>query len=38
METDKKRLIIIDSNALIHRAYHALPPLTTKNGEFFSKP
>jgi len=33
METDKKRLIIIDSNALIHRAYHALPPLTTKNGE-----
>lgn len=29
----KRRLIIIDSNALIHRAYHALPPLTTKNGE-----
>lgn len=28
-----KRLVIIDSNALIHRAYHALPPLTTKNGE-----
>jgi len=28
-----KRLIIIDSNALIHRAYHALPPLTTKSGE-----
>lgn len=32
MEKDKKRLIIIDSNAIIHRAYHALPPLT-KNGE-----
>ena len=31
--SDKKRLIIIDSNSLIHRAYHALPPLTTKSGE-----
>lgn len=29
----KKKLILIDSNALIHRAYHALPPLTTKKGE-----
>jgi len=29
----KKRLVIIDSNALIHRAYHALPPLSTKKGE-----
>jgi len=29
----KKRFIIIDSNALIHRAYHALPPLKTKKGE-----
>lgn len=28
-----KRLILIDGNALIHRAYHALPPLTTKKGE-----
>jgi DNA polymerase-1 len=28
-----KRLIIIDSNSVIHRAYHALPPLTTKKGE-----
>jgi DNA polymerase-1 len=27
-----KRLIIIDSNALLHRAFHALPPLTTKTG------
>ena len=27
------KLIIIDSNALVHRAYHALPPLTTKKGE-----
>jgi DNA polymerase-1 len=29
----KKRLVIIDSNSIIHRAYHALPPLTTKKGE-----
>lgn len=29
----KKILIIIDSNALLHRAFHALPPLATKNGE-----
>jgi len=29
----KKLLIVIDCNALIHRAYHALPPLTTKKGE-----
>jgi len=31
--SDKKRLIIFDSNSIIHRAYHALPPLTTKKGE-----
>lgn len=30
---DKRRLIIIDGNALVHRAFHALPPLTRKNGE-----
>jgi len=30
---EKKKLIIIDSNAVIHRAFHALPPLTTKKGE-----
>ncbi len=28
-----KRLVIIDANALIHRSFHALPPLTTKKGE-----
>lgn len=33
MSNRNKRLVIIDSNALIHRAYHALPPLTTKKGE-----
>lgn len=27
-----KKLIIIDSNALLHRAWHAIPPLKTKDG------
>jgi len=27
-----KKIIIIDSNSVIHRAFHALPPLTTKKG------
>ena len=25
--------MIVDGNAILHRAFHALPPLTTKNGE-----
>lgn len=29
----KKRLFLIDGNAYIHRAFHALPPLTTSRGE-----
>jgi len=33
MENNKKKLILIDGNAIIHRAYHALPPFTTKQGE-----
>lgn len=33
MKKEKKRLIIIDSNSVIHRAFHALPPLSTKKGE-----
>jgi DNA polymerase-1 len=28
-----KKLILLDGNALIHRSYHALPPLTSKSGE-----
>ncbi|MCL5006548.1 MAG: hypothetical protein M1153_00145 [Patescibacteria group bacterium] len=28
----KKTLLLIDANSLIHRAYHALPPLTDKSG------
>jgi DNA polymerase-1 len=32
--TDKpKRFLIIDSNSIIHRAFHALPPLATSQGE-----
>ncbi len=29
----RKRLIIIDCNSIIHRAFHAIPPLATKKGE-----
>lgn len=29
----KKTLIIIDGNALLHRAWHALPPLQTRDGQ-----
>lgn len=35
-QSQKKKLIIIDSHALTHRAYHALPPLTTKKGELIN--
>ncbi len=29
----KEKFMIIDGNALIHRSFHAMPPLTTKTGE-----
>lgn len=29
----KKRLVLIDGHAIIHRAYHALPMLTTREGQ-----
>lgn len=33
MSKQKKKLIIIDGNALVHRSFHALPPtMTTKDG------
>ncbi len=32
MTTQEKKIVIIDGNAIIHRAYHALPPMTTKDG------
>jgi len=28
-----KKFLIIDANSLIHRAFHALPPLTNKKGQ-----
>ena len=31
--THRKTLLLIDTSALVYRAYHALPPLTTKAGE-----
>ena len=27
------KLVVIDGNALIHRSFHALPPLTTRSGQ-----
>ena len=30
---NKENFVIIDSNSIIHRAFHALPPLKTKEGE-----
>lgn len=27
------KLVIIDGNAILHRAFHAIPPLSTPNGE-----
>ncbi len=29
---DKKTLLLLDGNAIIHRAYHAIPPLTNDEG------
>ncbi len=33
MPPKREKFVIIDGNALIHRAFHALPPLTTAKGE-----
>lgn len=34
MQTSKPPLfIILDANSIMHRSYHALPPLTTRSGE-----
>ena len=32
MKTSRKTLYILDGNALLHRAWHAVPPLATKDG------
>lgn len=29
---DRKKYVVLDGNALLHRAWHAIPPLTTKDG------
>lgn len=31
-----RKLILIDGNSLLHRAYHAFPPLTTSKGELIN--
>ncbi len=33
MPAKQKLLVLIDGNAIIHRSYHALPPMATKSGE-----
>lgn len=33
MAEKKKVLVLIDANSLIHRAFHALPPLSTPKGQ-----
>lgn len=33
MKTDTKKLVLLDSHAIIHRAYHALPEFATATGE-----
>lgn len=32
MSKYSKKLVLIDGHALVHRAFHALPPLATQNG------
>lgn len=32
----KRKLVLIDGHAIIHRAFHAIPPLTTPEGELVS--
>ena len=33
MSQQKPLFVLFDGNALVHRAFHALPPLTSRNGE-----
>jgi DNA polymerase-1 len=32
MKSQKPTFIVLDGNALLHRAWHAIPPLTTRDG------
>ncbi len=34
--TKKDKFVIIDGNALIHRAFHAMPPLATQDGRMIN--
>ncbi|MFH1244304.1 MAG: DNA polymerase I, partial [bacterium] len=33
MTQNSTKLLLVDGSALLHRAYHAYPPLTSKTGE-----
>ena len=33
MAGKKKKFIIVDGNAILHRSFHALPPMTAKDGQ-----
>lgn len=33
MTKDRKRLVLLDSHAVLHRAYHAIPDLTSSKGK-----
>src|SRR6185295_10472552 len=33
MSTKKKRIVLLDTHAIIHRAYHAIPELSSPKGE-----
>ena len=32
-EKKKKKLVLLDAHAILHRAYHALPDFTSSKGE-----
>ena len=34
MEALQQKIIIIDGNSLLHRAYHGMRPLTNRDGEY----
>jgi len=36
MTINLERFIIIDGNAILHRAFHAMPPLTTSSGKLIN--
>jgi DNA polymerase-1 len=36
MNDENERLLLVDGHALIHRAYHAMPELTTSSGELIN--